>query len=602
MSEISLSTLDVPTRDAIEAFKALDNLVARVDYGHFVQNTLGFGAVHVMRDPRTQQHLDRVGKIVADWYQNRAQQKFARRIMDFRPREVGKSLTVTQSLPAFAHIHDTDFEKLAKKFSGVVKQVWEGESEISRLVDTFGPFKPTNTRARQWRDDAMVTARRENLAHADPTLAAYSLAQGPTGGHFDIVILDDPVTEERMERDARYLEKVWAAYNRLPFVVNRDGLLYMIGTRYHESDLVGMIIKQEIEPRVRNMCGGSLPPDFDYDRGWIKYAYVAGWEVFYDSVYDDYDAAEKRGTVVYPVCWPHERIEDTRKSEAGEGFFWYQLMNKPAAREDAPVQRHHIDRLFVPTLRDVPERAFRTIDIHCDFAFKDPEAYMRRSGDWGVAHVCAKAGGYVYRIGGFRDKVPQDVFGDKLMKLVEWVAMEFKAKIRYITYEQEAGHGSGSESTRLWLSQLMRQNPDLPRFTPYPIKRYKGGSGKTKLGRIMQANWAWQEGYVVLVEEVDGNDPLIHQVMNQGFTEHDDDIDAFVDAFHEDLYKKTTAQDIPADITQFQPGSEVWNPQPKVFGHFDRFTGKFVAERRTARNPGAQVDNAFTRAAFGRNR
>jgi hypothetical protein len=130
-------------------------------------------------------------------------------------------------------------------------------------------------------------------------------------------------------------------------------------------------------------------------------------------------------------------------------------------------------------------------------------------------------------------------------------------------------------------------NPDLPRFTPYPIRRMKQGN-KTKLQRIMDQNWAWQEGYVVLVREADFNDPLIHQMLRQGYTEHDDDADAFADAFHEDLYKKTRPTDLPDDVAKWIPGagSDKWRPLPAVHGHVGR-NGRFTPERRTARNPGA---------------
>ena len=103
-----------------------------------------------------------------------------------------------------------------------------------------------------------------------------------------------------MENDREWLEKVWSAYIRLHNVIDKDGLLYMIMTRYHDADLVGRIIKEEIEPEVRKKVQlgapeGKLPPDWDYDEGWIKYAHLAGWTVYYDSVYVDYDIETKSG-------------------------------------------------------------------------------------------------------------------------------------------------------------------------------------------------------------------------------------------------------------------------------------------------------------------
>jgi len=612
VAKVDLRTLPKHQQTALSCLEAADNLTGRIDYTYFVQNILGHDFWQI-RDPRVQQHLNRIDAIFRSWALHRKDQKTFRKVMDIRPRSTCKSATVTIPLIPYAHLHDPEiagaimsasYEKMALKFSNATRQIWEGDDPLSRLTEVYGAFKPTSTRQRQWRDDKMVTQKRRNLAHADPTLAAYSIAQGPTSGHFDIFLLDDPITEEMMERDMRWLDKVWGAYNRLPAVINRDGLLYLIMTRYRDNDIVGRIIEEEIEPKVRDADlegapSGKLPADFNKERGWIPYAHMAGWEVFYDSVYEDYDRKSRTGRLVYPTIWTEAMIESLRQSKSGEGVFWSQLMNQPARREDAPITQDMIDRCWLPNLQAVPARAFKTIDIHCDFAFKDADNYRFQSGDWGVAHVVAKDGGYVYRINGYRGKDTQKKFGEQLIKLVSWVYMTYGTRVRYVTYEQSAGHGSGEESTRMWLHNLMMSYPDLPRFTPYPIKRLAGPTAsRGKMQRIMNQNWAWQEGYVILIEEAPFNDALVDQILNQGYTQHDDDIDAFADAFHEQLYKKVTRNDLPGDVTQFTPGADNWCPHPKVFGAHDPLTGQFHPERRNARSS-PKMRNTLSRAAYG---
>lgn len=608
----ALSVADLPEwqRETLMALQAADNLTARIDYPTFVMDTLGFDFPEI-HDPRVQEHLSRVGNIFTDWVLNtRHKQTKFRRIMDIRPRGTCKSATVTQPLIPFLHLHDPEiaaaiisarFEGMATKFSNVVRQVWEDENPNSRLVDTFGEFKPTNVRQRAWSSSEMVTQKRQNLAHADPTLRAYSIAQGPTSGHFKAVILDDPVTDEMMERDSRWLDKVWSGYENLRFVLDTDSILYLIMTRYHQSDLVGRIIENEILPAAKFANQGEVPSDFYKERGWIKYAHLANWEVFYDSVYDEYDSSTRHGRVVYPTIWTLDKIEDSRKTVSGEGKFWSQLMNKPASRDDSPVKQSHVDRLWIPNINAVPKRAFLRTDIHCDFAFKSAENYLRQSGDYSVFHVCPKDAGIVYRIHGYRSRDTQEEFGLKLLEAIRWLWDEYHAKVRYITYEQASGAGSGDESLRLWMNQLFATQPDYPRPLPYPIRRNKGANNtRGKLARIMNMNWAWQEGYVQLVEEAPHNQPLIHQVLNQGYTDHDDDADAFADAFHEELYIKTTRGDLPDAVTDHYSTDPLhWKPQPKVFGTHDPFTGKFRPERRTAKDPYPSRDNALTRASFG---
>lgn len=596
---IDVSRLPLLDKVLVESVLDTDNLLARLDYPFFVTKALGHDFPEIW-DPTVQKRLKKTGEIFKDWVLTRGSQKKFRKVMFANPRGTCKSAGTTIPLVPFAHLHDTEiaamvmsaaYEQMALKFTDTVRQVWGGESPTSRLVDLFGPFAPGDTRSRPWSKEKMVTLRREQLAHADPTLAAYSVAKGPTSGHFKLGVMDDPTTEELMERDAGWLDKVWDAYQRMPFVLDNDALFVLICTRYDDNDIIGRIIQQEIEPRVRDEYG-EIPDDFDYDRGWIKYAHLAEWEVFYDSVYDNYDYDKKRGDVVYPVIWPVERIEDVRKTQRGEAMFWKQLQQKPAARDDAPIVQEQINRLYKETLRECPETALKTIDLHCDFAFKDAAAYQKQSGDWGVIHVCAKEGGYVHRLDGYRGRDSQKEFGKHLMRFIEWVYYDLKSKIRYITYEQSVGHGSGDESTRLWLHQLMMQNPDLPRAVPFPIKRHKQGN-KSKLQRIMDTNWAWQEGYVVLYREAQHNYPLTYQMLNQGYSQYDDDADAFADAFHEDLYKKTRMHDLPEELMKHMPGSSSsWTPLPLVHGNFDR-GGNFRPEYRTARHPGAQRPSLF---------
>ena len=594
----------------LDLVSGLDNLTGRIDYPTFVMKVLGFDFPEI-HDPRVQEHMARIGAIFRNWTLTRHQQKVFRKVLDCRPRGSCKTATATIPLIPYAHLHDPEiaaalmsasYEKMALKFSSAIRSVWDGESPDSRLAELYGSFKPTG-RSRDWSANKMVTSRRQNLAHADPTLATYSIKQGPTSGHFKLFVIDDPITEEMMENDRQWLDKAWGAYNRMNFVLDNDALLYLIMTRYHDADLVGRIIQEEIEPEVRKRIQlgapeGQLPKDFDAKTGWIKYAHLAGWEVHYDAVYENYNPAERRGDVLYPVIWPVERIEASRKTDVGETQFWSQLMNQPARRDNQPVTQEMVDRAFLPNLQSVPKRALKTIDIHCDFSFKSAEAFIKGSGDWCVAHVCAKDGGYIFRSGGYRGKPTQKGFGEELMKLVAWVYHDLGAKVRYITYDQLTGHGSGDESTRLWLHQLFMANPDLPRAAAYPIKRQKG-AGVKKLQRIMDSNWVWQEGYMVLVEEAPFNDPLIYQVLNQGYTEHDDDIDALCDATHEGLYKRTRAEDLPADVENISPQSRHWTPVPAVHGHFDRDTGKFKAEFRSARTRVGE-QNALTRAAFGK--
>jgi hypothetical protein len=561
-------------------FKAqLDNALGRVDYPFFVGQILGYhgiandpnnpGNFEQFNDPRVQENMAAVGGYFKNWMDTRHLQGSFKKVMQIQPRGTAKSAICTIPLPIWAHLHDSEIacavigakhKDIAEQFSKATRLTFQGEDPNSRLVDLYGRFKG-GTAGRDWQVSQMTTAKRKNLGRSDPTYAAYSIAKGATSSHFDLLIMDDPVTREAMEGDSEWLEKVWAAYVRLPYLINRNGLFILIMTRYHDSDLCGRIIREEIEPAVLEAHGGQLPEDWDYEDGWIKYAHHAGWEVRYDAVYENYDKETGTGDVVYPICWSHEKIKHSRQTAAGEAEFWYHLMNAPQKRTDQPVTEEHVKRCFIESLDEVPPAALNCVDIHADFSFKNEEAFRKQTGDWGVAHVVAKHLGHVYRLGGFRAKLKQVDFGRELVELARMVKNDLKANVRYISFDQPQTHGSGDESTNQWIYEIFR-TAGISGITPKPLNR-KRGAGSKKIARILDTVWAWQQGYVHLLRGVGNTDPLVYQIVNLGYTTYDDDIDAFSDAFHPSMYM---AAPIFMEDENETPWEQQWRPAYQPIG------------------------------------
>ena len=200
------------------------------------------------------------------------------------------------------------------------------------------------------------------------------------------------------------------------------------------------------------------------------------------------------------------------------------------------------------------------------------EAAKKGKGDWGVAHVLSVYDGKVYRLGGIREKCTQAEFGIQLVNLVDWVYNSLGGRVRKITYELQVGHGSGDESTRMWLRNVFSEHRDLPKPTPWPISRLRGRN-RSKWQRIRSTAWAWQEGYVVLIEEAEYNDQLIYQMLNMGVSRYDDDADAFADVFNENIYKKAIGEAPNFDDPISQANHAT--PQPAVHGEFNYRTQRY---------------------------
>lgn len=548
---------------------------ALLDFVYYLERVLGIECAYT-REPRVRQYLAEYGSHVLDWLSTRhdklpdgsLKQKVPRKIAVIVPRKTFKTSGVSQGGTPWALCHDPNlvcgimsaaYEDLAIPIVQAIREHLDGSAAASTIEAHFGQFK----RADDWSGPRFTIAQR-TAALRDKSVTAYGVRRGAVGHHFDFFVIDDPVTNEAMSNDREWLDKVWRSYVDLKATLNPNALLTLVMTRYHDADLMGRIIEREIKPAASAANGGALPEDWNADSPECikKYAHLAGWHVIYEQAVSDYDTDDPKYN--FPGIWGQERIQEVRAGKSIDGdeeseeyselFFWCQLQNTPQKREDNPIQEIHIQTaLGFPkphSIAEVPRTGW--VDIHCDFAFKDADAYTKQRGDFTVAHVVVKHEGFVYRVNGYRGKPTQDMFGDELIRLATWAKNELKARVRFLSYDKLTGQGSGDKSTRMWIENLFRMHPSLR--VPHIIEINRAGRNKTN--SILGTAWAWQEGWVRLCVEAPYNDPLVYQMQRIGYSPHDDDADAFADSFHPEMYK------VSARFAE--PDDEDWNWTPAL--------------------------------------
>jgi hypothetical protein len=572
----------------------------KLDYLFFLENVLGIRCMYT-EEPGVRRYLDRFGALLSDWLAHRHDklpdgtlvQKVPRKILITVPRKTFKTSGCTEAGIPFALVNDPNlvcgvmcasYEDLAIPIARNVRDHLEGESSTSQVKILYGEFK----KADAWSADKFTIAQRDRTIR-DPSLSVYGVRKGVVGHHFDLFGIDDPVTNEAMQNNSDWLDRTWRSWVDLKAALNPNSLVFLVMTRYHDADLAGRIVINEIEPAVRRAHDGQLPDDWapDSPDAIRKYGHLAGWEVIYEQAVIGLDTESP--VFNFPGIWGPDRITDVRagrtidgdeeSEEYSELFFWCQLQNTPQKREDNPIQQHHLDiARGTPepwTIEQCPKVGF--VDIHCDFAFKDAESYLKQKGDFSVIHVTVPEGGFVWRINGWRGKVTQDMFGEQLIRIAHWCRNDprIRARIRFITYDMLPGAGSGDESTKKWIQNLFYQHADLNMPTCLPIKTSRG-AGVRKADRILSTAWAWQEGWVRLCGDVPGVDQLLYQMSRVGYTPHDDDADAFANAFHSEVYKAAprvgdeledawnwTPAILPAhnaewEDSDFEPNTNVW--------------------------------------------
>lgn len=578
----------------------LGRLRALNDYPGFMKKVLGIDCVY-NNEPAVREYHEIIGNEIKDWLKHRNDkdengefvQKVPRYMMVVPPRKTFKTSGVSEVVPVFAACHDpnivcgiitSDYRKLSLPIAQNIRDHFDGRSPTSRIKELFGEFHSQGSR-RSWAGDAFTIDQRTE-ARRDPTVSTYSVNISATGHHFDVLIIDDPVTREAMRQNADYLSIVQKMWVDLDATMNPNGLVILIGTRYHNADLHGYIFDSEIIPKIKELHDGKLPEDWSLEdpEAMYRYGKMAGWTVIFRQAVTNPESDNP--IYNFPGIWGPDRIARVRRGdrdpdnpeadEYSELFFQCQLQNTPHKRRDNPVKEIHVE-----TARGVPDRYSLSeapklgwVDIHCDFAFKSAEAYLAQRGDWTVAHVVVKRNGLVWRLNGYRGKPTQDQFEEELIKLATWAKDHWQSRIRFLSYDRLTGQGSGDMSTQRWLQGLFRRFSGLNMPSIMEVARTK-----RKEEYILDTVWAWQNGMIRLCKEAPGNDQLIDQMLNIGYTTHDDDADAFAAAFHPDMYQSAprvgamsdgfewrTAVDIPRgpyhplmDERDYEPESEaVW--------------------------------------------
>jgi len=524
----------------------------RHDYYGFLTNVLGMDFPQI-KAPAVKQFLQEYGSYLNDYLATKHLRDTPYKILVCVPRGCVKSAGITQPGPSFLHLFDEDiamgicserYEDMATAFTEAAGQIMKAETKENILPDIYGNFFSPK---RKWSASELVTAHRKRMDRSSSTLTAYSVTKGAVSKHMKGYWLDDPVTNEMLTRDSDWLHKMWMNYIQTAAVIDPDGILTVVGTRYHAADCIGRIISDEIEPAVKKKLG-KLPADWDREKGWIPYADLAGWKVIYREVYTDkFNMCED--TIWCPEIWSHSRIQEERaKGVMGEAFFWAQLMNQPQHREDNPITKQHIDRCMIQ-LDQVPPQAYNCITIQMDLAIKDGENYIRQSGDATVIQVWGQFDGEVYLLDGFYGRPTQEIFDDQLIMLFKrW---RRKGRIRLISYDRPLGQGNGAKYTQTYIKSVFnKEGLSYPRILE--LQR-----NKKKAGELMAVTHYWIDGCVHLVQGVPGIPELCYEMMNIGYTKHDDAADAAKDIFHKDIYK------VPA---RKMGGEETrrWTPRPAI--------------------------------------
>lgn len=112
--------------------------------------------------------------------------------------------------------------------------------ENPAVIELFGEFKSDC-----WRESEIIVKQRTKILK-EATITAGGIGTEKTGQHYDIIICDD-LNSPKNSGTKEGLEKVIQHYRYNLSILEPNGILVVVGTRYAEMDAIGYIMQREID-------------------------------------------------------------------------------------------------------------------------------------------------------------------------------------------------------------------------------------------------------------------------------------------------------------------------------------------------------------------
>lgn len=207
-------------------------------------------------------------------------------------------------------------EENAVKFMRTVERHIGKGSILEKL---YGSFETS-----VWNQNEFIIRQRTTILDA-PTMMAAGLQKTLTSQHYDVIIADDLVEPDN-SRTKEQREKVYDFYLSLFDLLEPQGRIVVIGTRYHQDDLYARILDEN--------------------------ALHKNWSVFVRSCYNP------DGSILFPEKFTQTQLDDIKK----KSFYHFstQYLNNPIDPENADFKSSQV-KYYDPTTPH-PTSLYLTVD------------------------------------------------------------------------------------------------------------------------------------------------------------------------------------------------------------------------------------------------
>lgn len=356
----------------------------------------------------------------------------------------------------------------------MLSEIKEHLSDKSQLPKLFGDF-----RSDFWNQDA-ITIRQRTKAFKEPTISTTGVEAEQTGGHYDVIFLDD-LTGLQNCQTPEQREKVKRFRRSMINLLEPGGTLIEVGTRWHLDDAFSEIFEKESE----------------YYDIMIRKVIEDGKIIFPMKFNKKFDHHKK---IWLPSEEPTMDFIDHLKKSMTPAEFAAQYMNNPIDEENQLFRSSYFKYY---TKR--PEHLYVAMTI-------DPAISEQRQADYSAIVVCGMDAKYdIYVLDSLRGRwnvsqLIQNIFD-----------MNSKWKPSAVGLEVIAFQ----KALKAWLEERMRQTGDY-----FPITELKRNTHETKEYRIKALEPFYREGKIYHASTMSRGD-LESELLTFPKGKHDDLIDAF---------------------------------------------------------------------------
>jgi hypothetical protein len=167
----------------------------------------------------------------------------SKRKMIVIPRSTFKTSISSVAFPIWLLLNDPNHRIMldSELYTNSAMRIREikGHMQSNKFQNIFGDW-----RGPVWSDGEIIVKPRNKILK-EPSIFASGIGAGKTGVHTSVIIADDlnsPMNTNNPENAA----KVISHYRYYMSILEPEGTIVLVGTRYASSDLIGFVLREEI--------------------------------------------------------------------------------------------------------------------------------------------------------------------------------------------------------------------------------------------------------------------------------------------------------------------------------------------------------------------